>query len=296
MVDWNILVQGLTIGSVYALAGTSINIIYRPTNTFNLAQGNLVMLGSIVCASLIGSMGLNWFVAAGLTLVSVGLIAGFIDVVAVAPVLARPRANGHGWIISTLAVALIIEDIVGKLVGPDPKALPPPPPLSTRPIAALASSVNLSTYQIFMIVFVVLLVLGTEMFYRLRIGKAILAISEDREASLLRGIDPKVLARVSFAISGVVAALAGILAGPILFASIPIGGIMLIKGFEAAALGGIGSNKGAVIGGYVLGLVEILTATTLSPGYQDAATFAVVLGLLLIRPQGFFGKPIPRAV
>ena len=97
-------------------------------------------------------------------------------------------------------------------------------------------------------------------------------------------------------LGGVVAACAGILAGPILFASIGMGATMLIKGFEVAALGGIGHNRGAIVGGYLLGFVEILASTTLSPGYQDAASFATVLLVLLLRPQGVFGRNTLRAV
>ena len=127
-------------------------------------------------------------------------------------------------------------------------------------------------------------------------GKAILAIAEDREATLLLGVEPRRLARISFAISGGVAALVGILAGPILYASIPLGGLMLIKGFEVAAIGGIGVNRGAILGGYVLGIMELVTASELSPGYQDAVTFLVMLVVLLVRPQGLFGTVSLRTV
>ena len=289
-----ILVQALTIGSIYALVGVSINIVYRPTNTFNVAQGNLVMLGAILCASLLAKLGTAWYLAAAISLVVIAVVSYLVDRLAVAPVLAAPGGGGHGWVVSTLAVSLIIEDIVGKLVGPDPRPLPPPPPLSTKSL--LPGGLQVSSYQIALIVLVLLLVVATEMFYRTRTGKAVLAIAEDREASLLSAIDPGRLAALSFLLSGAVAAAAGVLAAPILFASISIGGVMLIKGFEAAALGGIGQNKGAIIGGYLLGLVEVIASTFLSPGYQDAAGFATVLLVLLLRPQGLFGTPNVRAV
>ena len=188
---------------------------------------------------------------------------------------------------------MIIEDLVGKLVGPDPKPLPAPPPFSTH---ALVEGQHVSSYQIFLVVLVLVLVVMAERFYRTRAGKAMLAVSEDREASLLRGIDPRRLAALSFLIGGGVAAVAGVLAGPILFASVSMGAMMLIKGFEAAALGGIGYNRGAIVGGYLLGLVEVIASTFLSPGYQDAASFATMLLVLLVRPQGVFGRATLRAV
>ena len=292
--DPTILVQALTIGSIYALVGVSINIVYRPTNTFNVAQGNLVMLGAILCASLLAKLGAAWYLAAAISLALIAVVSFLVDRLAVSPVLRAPGGGGHGWVVSTLAVSLIIEDIVGKVVGPDPRPLPPPPPLSTKSL--LPGGLQVSSYQIALIVLVLLLVVGTEMFYRTRTGKAILAIAEDREASLLSAIDPGRLAALSFMLSGAVAAAAGVLAAPILFASISIGGVMLIKGFEAAALGGIGQNRGAIVGGYLLGAVEVVASTWLSPGYQDAAGFATVLLVLLLRPQGLFGVPSVRAV
>lgn len=292
--DPTFLIQGLTIGSIYALVGVSINIVYRPTNTFNVAQGNLVMLGAIICATLLAKVGAPWYLAALVALTAIALLSWVIDWQAVAPVLRQSGGHGHGWVVSTLAASLIIEDIVGKVVGPDPRPLPPPPPLSTK--SMLPDGLQISSYQVSLIVFVLLLVAAAELFYRTRTGKAILAIAEDRDASLLQGIEPGRMAAISFLLSGAVAAAAGVLAGPILFASISIGATMLIKGFEAAALGGIGQNRGAIAGGYLLGLVEVTASSYLSPGYQDAAGFAVVLLVLLLRPQGLFGTRTLRAV
>ncbi|VTU33734.1 MULTISPECIES: branched-chain amino acid ABC transporter permease [unclassified Variovorax] len=292
--DPSYVIQGLTIGSIYALVGVSINIVYRPTNTFNVAQGNLVMVGAVLCATLLAKFGVAWYLAAGISLAVIALVSWVIHWQAVAPVLRQRGGGAHGWIVSTLAASMIIEDIVGKLVGPDPRPLPAPPLLSTA--SMLKNGVLVSSYQVALIILVLILVIAAEQFYRTRTGKAILAIAEDRDASLLRGIDPGRLAAVSFALSGLVAAAAGVLAGPIVFASVSIGAVMLIKGFEAAALGGIGNNYGSVVGGYMLGMVEVFASAALSPGYQDAASLAMFLLVLLIRPQGLFGRQVLRTV
>jgi branched-chain amino acid transport system permease protein len=287
------LVTGLTAGSIYALVGISVNIVYRPTNIFNLAQGNLVMLGGLVCASALTVLALPWYAAALLAIILVGLIAFATDLVAVAPVLSRPR-GGHGWLVTTLAVGLIIENLVGKIVGPDPMRIPPPPPLDLHPFAFGPFVIN--SYQVGLLVIVALIVVGLEFFYATRTGRAIMAIAEDRDASLLRGIDPRQLARLSFFVSGIVAALAGILAGPIFYASVGLGGSLLIRGFEAAAVGGIGSDRGAIVSGLLLGIVEAYAATMLAPGYQDTATLVFALVVLLLRPQGLMGRTYLRAV
>jgi branched-chain amino acid transport system permease protein len=288
------LVTGLTAGSVYALVGVSVNVVYRPTNVFNLAQGDLVMLGALVCASALAGVAMPWYVAALLTTLAVGFISFLTDLVAVAPILARPSGGRHGWLVSTLAVGLIIEDVVGKLVGPDPKRIPPPPPLTTEPHHF--GPLTISSYQIGLMLIVALIVLGLEAFYATRSGRAILAVAEDREASLLRGIDPRRLARLSFFVSGLIAGLAGILAGPVFYASIGLGGSLLIRGFEAAAMGGIGSNRGAIVAGLLLGVAESASTVLVAPGYQDATTLALALVVLLARPQGLLGQARLRAV
>jgi branched-chain amino acid transport system permease protein len=294
MVGLDPLVTGLTAGSIYALVGISVNVIYRPTNIFNLAQGNLVMLGGLLCASALTALALPWYAAALLATLFVGLIAFATDLVAVAPVLSRRRGAGHSWLVTTLAVGLIIENLVGKIVGPDPMRIPPPPPLSLHPIAFGPFAVN--SYQIGLIAVVALIVVGLEVFYATRTGRAIMAIAEDREASLLRGIDPRHLARLSFFVSGIIAGLAGILAGPMFYASVGLGGSLLIRGFEAAAVGGIGSDRGAILAGLLLGVVEAYSATMLAPGYQDTATLVLSLAVLLVRPQGLMGRTYLRAV
>ncbi|MHA4875245.1 ABC transporter permease subunit, partial [Enterococcus faecium] len=88
-------------GSIYALVGVGVNVIYRPTNTFNLAQGNLVMLGAILCATILGQFKLPWYLAAGITVAVISAIAWLTHLVAVAPILSRPGGGGHGWLVST---------------------------------------------------------------------------------------------------------------------------------------------------------------------------------------------------
>lgn len=291
--DPDLIVNGVVAGSLYALVAMGFNILYRPTNVFNFAQGDLVMLGAMVCASAMALWSLPWFAGAALALAAVGVLGLIEERIAVAPVLRR-SASGHAWVITTLAFSMIIANLVGRIWGPDPIAVRPPPPLTTDTFELFGA--NVSSYQIALVVATVALVAGVESFYRTRAGKAVMAVAEDREAALLRGIAPESLSRWSFLFGGAVAALAGVLAAPLLYASTGLGPSLLLKGFATAAVGGIGSNRGALIAGYVIGLVEAVAAVLLSPGYQMAATFAVMLVVLLIRPQGLFGRPEARAV
>ncbi|MGL3109043.1 branched-chain amino acid ABC transporter permease [Bradyrhizobium sp. BR 1432] len=291
--DIDVLAHGIVAGSLYALVAVSFNILYRPTNVFNFAQGELVMLGAMIFASLTSLAGMPWLVAFAGTLVAVGCIGLVEERVAVAPILARSQ-TGTGWVITTLATSLIISNLVGRFWGPDPILVKPPALLSMESLDILSS--RISSYEIALILVTLVLVLIVERIYRTLKGKAVMAVAEDREAALLRGIDPGSLGRWSFFLGAAFAAMTGILAAPVLYASTSLGPDLLLKGFAAAAVGSIGNNRGALIAGYVIGVTEAVGASLLSPGYQEAVIFIVVLAVLLLKPEGLFGSPNARTV
>ena len=289
----DVLVSGLTAGSLYCLVAVGFNILYRPTKVFNFAQGDLVMLGSMASALLMTQLHWPWAAAFAAAAAAVALLALLEERVAVAPVLRR-SASGTAWIITTLAVAMIITNLVGKVWGSDPIVVPAPAPLSNDMLAL--GGINISSYQIALIVLTVLLVVVVELLYGSLWGKATLAVAEDRDAALLRGIDPVSISRWSFALGGAFAALTGALASPILSASTTLGGMLLLKGFAAAAIGGLGSNRGALVAGYTIGLTEAASALLLSPGYHNAVMLVLVLAILLARPGGLFSTLEARTV
>jgi branched-chain amino acid transport system permease protein len=293
MWDLSFLVQGLTVGSLYALVGTGFNILYRPTKVFNFAQGDLVMVGAMVGATTTTIWGWPWFAGVAAAMAIVAMLALVEERLAVSPILGR-SSSGTGWIISTLAFSIIIINSVGYVWGPDPIGLKPPAPLSTNVYTVF--EIRISSYQAALIVFVAAFIFAIESGYATRAGKSALALAEDREAALLRGILPNRITMISFLLGGAVAGLTGVLAAPILYASTGLGPSLLLKGFVAAALGGVGNNKGVLIGGYVIGITEALSATALSPGLQEAVLLALVLCILLVRPDGLFGRNDTRVV
>ena len=289
----DILITGLPAGCLYALVAVSFNILYRPTNVFNFAQGDLVMLGAMVFVTLQAKASLPWQLALLLGVVCVGLVAVVIERVGVAPLLRR-SSHGHGWIITTLAFSMIIVNAAGKLWGADPLPVAAPFGLSTEPIEVAGQQV--ASYQIALVVFTLVLIAGIEALYQTRMGRAVIGVAENRDAALLRGINPATLSIWSFALGGAFAGLVGYLASPILFASTSLGAGLLLKGFAAAALGGLGSNRGALLAGLLIGITESTSAAFLPSGYQNAVILAVVLSVLLVRPQGIFGSVNARAV
>lgn len=294
----DVIVSGLTAGSLYCLVAVGFNILYRPTKVFNFAQGDLVMVGSMASALLMTQLHWPWFAALAAAMTAVALLALLEERVAVAPVLKR-SSSGTAWIITTLAVSMIVTNLVGKLWGADPIVVPAPLPLSNDTLATgalAAAGVAISSYQIALIVLTILLVVVVEKVYGSLWGKGAMAVAEDRDAALLRGIDPISIGRWSFALGGAFAALTGALASPILSASTTLGGLLLLKGFAAAAIGGLGSNRGALLAGYAIGLTEAASALLLSPGYHNAVMLVLVLAILLVKPGGLFSSLEARTV
>ncbi|CAN5416448.1 branched-chain amino acid ABC transporter permease [soil metagenome] len=289
----DILITGLPAGCLYALVAASFNILYRPTNVFNFAQGDLVLLGAMFFVTLKTIGWMPWQLALLIGIVGVGLLAVVIERVAVAPLLRR-STHGHGWIITTLAVSMIAANVAGKVWGSDPVPVSAPFGLGTEPIDM--GGLLIPSYQVALLVFTLVLIVGIEALYQTRMGRAVIGVAENRDTALLRGINPATLSVCSFFLGGALAGLTGYLAAPILFASTSLGAGLLLKGFAAAALGGLGSNRGALVAGVVIGLTESTSSSFLPAGYQNAVILAVVLTVLLARPQGIFGNVHARAV
>ncbi|MGO9769803.1 MAG: branched-chain amino acid ABC transporter permease [Roseiarcus sp.] len=288
----DILVSGVPLGCLYALVAVSYNILYRPTNVFNFAQGDLVTIGALLTASFL-NRSLVWPLALLAAAAIVGAIALLEEVVAVSPILRRSPGGG-AWVITTLAFSLILTNLVGKYWGMDPVFVSAPWPLSADPFTI--HGVQISSYQIALVAISAAIVLAVEALYRTRTGKAIMAVAENRDAALLRGVDPSALSRWSFIAGGALAAATGYLAAPLIPASPALGVALLVKGFAAAALGGLGNNKGALIAGLIIGVTEATGSAYFTAGYQQTIILVVVLAILLIRPQGLFGAAGARAV
>lgn len=289
-----LLVSGVTMGAVYAMVAVSFNVAYRPTNVFNMAQGELVMLGAMFAWGLMTVQGLPWGVGVVLVMLAVAAVGLLEERLAVASLIRRP-SHHHGWIISTLAFSIILTHLGDHIWGADPQVVPPLPGASLDTVQWGALTFN--TQQIAVWAVAALSIAAVEAFYRRTLpGKAVLAVAEDRDAARLNGISPSRLTMASFAVAAAYAALTGVVAAPLVFASTSIGLSLLVKGFMALAIGGVGSNWGALAAGVLLGCVESLSSVTLTPGWRQVLLLAVVLGLLLVRPFGFFGRAGVREV
>jgi branched-chain amino acid transport system permease protein len=277
------LMSGLTVGAVYALVALGFTIIYNASDVVNFAQGEFVMLGGMVTV---------FATAAGMPL---PVAASFAVVVAVAVGLLLHRlaiepARGAApvvLIIITIGGAFAIRGVAQIVFDKQFHKLPGFS--GDQPVAFLGASIVPQAFWV--IGGAALIVLGVTLFFeRTMTGKAVLATAANRVAARLVGIDTSLVMAMSFALSAAIGAVAGLLVTPITLTSYDVGTMLALKGFAAVVLGGLGSAVGAVVGGLLLGLCEALAAGYISSSYKDAVAFLVMIGVLLVMPQGLFGR------
>ncbi len=288
------IIAGLAIGSVYGLVGIGYTVIFNATRVFNLAQGDLVMVG--IMSSYYGLVVLKLPQIADLVLVVafVGLVAAFEERTVVRPFLRKSGNASFGWFIATLGFSVIIETVVNVLFGHhDIVEIPSPLPLSGLHVG---SSI-IGYRQLLIIGTFVVVILFLEVFYaRTWTGQAMRGTAEDREAASLLGVNPEVMSRRAFLIAGMVAGLAGWVIAPITFSNPAVGLAFTLKGFLALAIGGFGSIRGAVAGGLALGVCEQLFDTYGSSNYEVVVGATLVVIVLTIRPEGLFKTTVARRV
>ena len=276
------LLAGMTVGSTYALAALGYTFVYSASGMINFAQGEFIMLGAMSASAL---------VAAGVPLLPALVVAiAFTTLVgiALAKLAIEPARNASitSLIIITLGSGQVIRGAVQLVLGKGNHALPGlsgDQPLSVFGAALAPQAVWIMAVTL-VIVFGLMLYFSTTMH-----GKALLATSHNRLAAQLVGINTMGILIFSFALSATLGGIGGVLLAPLTFTSYDAGTMLGLKGFVAAALGGLGSAPGAVIGGIALGVIESLTAAYISSSYKDAVAFVLVILVFLVAPQGLFG-------
>lgn len=290
----DVLIPALGIGALYGLVGVSFNLIFAPAGTFNFAQGEIVMLGGLIALSLYQQRGWPLLLALLAVLAIGAAIALAEERIAVWPALRRDP-NGIGWVLSTLAVFTIIQNFAIVEWGTTPRAVKGFPGLSITRHSFLG--MQIAPYFIGMLVLAVIVTVALHLFFKKSaIGRVTTAVAQDRDAAALRGVNVRWVISLGFLMGGALAAVTGMLAAPLTLATVTVGLTFTFRGFTAAALGGMGDNVGALIGGLVLGLIEQLTQRYWQAGYVDFVILVALLVLLLLKPAGLFGQAVERRV
>jgi branched-chain amino acid transport system permease protein len=284
------LINGISLGSIYALIALGYTMVYGIVKLINFAHGDILMIGAYVGFFVLGAIGAGpagMLVAFIVSMIVCPLFGLTIERFAYRPLRTSPRLNS---LITAIAVSLILENGARVLpfIGPNPRAFPQPAVFNIH----LAEQLQISNIQLTVIILSGLLMLALNYIVNFtKRGKAMKAVSFDLQAASLMGISVNGTIVFTFILGTVLAGAGGVLYASAFPRVDPYMGMMPgLKAFVAAVLGGIGSIPGAMLGGVILGIAETLTKGFISSQFSDAISFSILIVVLLIRPAGILGK------
>ena len=287
------LINGVSLGSVYAIIALGYTMVYGIAKMLNFAHGDIIMVGSFAAYIAMISAGVSPIVSVLLAMVICTVLGLLIERIAYKPLRSAPSL---AVLITAIGVSYFLQNMALLVFGSDTKTFPNV--VSFGGISLAGGSLQISGVTIVTVAACIVIVVGLSLFInKSKAGQAMLAVSEDRGAAQLMGINVNKTIALTFAIGSALAAVAGVLLCSAYPALNPYTGAMPgIKAFAAAVFGGIGSIPGAMIGGILLGIIEILAKAYISSQLADAIVFAVLIVILLVKPTGIFGKKIQEKV
>lgn len=282
----SIIASGLAAGAIYALVGITYNTMFSTSRVMSFTAGQLAMLGGVFGSLFMLKMGMPTLVGFALTLVACAIIGVITEFVAVRPVL--KSLEQHLYVLSTLALALMIQQVTAIKWGTEPQPFPR--------IVGLGTGIWDEKFWL-PVVACGLTILGLEYLYRRTlVGHAFMAIAEDNFAARALGLPERNLRVASYALAGVIGGVAGFAGGELMLAFFANGALLNFYGFVPVALGGLGNNRGALIGGLALGLFQQAANFLVGGIFSSVAVFAIFIIVLLAAPQGLFGSATARRV
>ena len=284
----SVIVSGLAIGMLFASVALVYNVMFSTSKVLSVTTGHIAMLGGVFGAYFVATLHLPWVL--GLVgAIAVGAAFGWAtELLAIRRVL--NRSDEHLWLLSTLALATMVQQGVALWWGTEPKPFPR--------LIQQDFGVGVLDQKFWLPIGVaVLMVTGLELFYRRTMyGKLFLAMSEDAFAARARGVATDRIRVMSYVLSGALGGLAGFAAGQLTFAYFALGLTLTLNGFIALAVGGLGSNIGALIGGAALGLLNAFASHWFGGEYQQTIAVGLLMLVLLIKPEGLLGSKNVRPV
>ena len=283
-------VSGIALGMIYAVIAFGYQLTFATSGTLNFGQGEALMLGALVGLSLVTN-GLNYWLMIPVVMVFGALQGAFVEWIGVRP--AIKIKSEFGWIMSTIALAIIFKNVAENIWGKDDLTFPTP--LTATPFTVLGA--NIQPMQIVVVIGAIAMMLAVEFFNRKSIyGKAVVATSNDRDAAGLMGINTSLVITFSYALSSATAAFAGVLVAPLTLTGSTMGTALGLKAFSVAIIGGLTSGMGVIVGGLIIGLSETLTGFYISTGYKEVPGLVLLLLVLALKPAGLFGKAAIKKV
>jgi branched-chain amino acid transport system permease protein len=280
------LLSGLALGSMYGLLALGFHVTHVVSGTVNFAQGSAMMLAAVAAYGLVVTLHWPWPAAIPVVLAGALFYGLAVEFLAVRPF---ARRGSSSWLIATVALGIVVDNAVLFVFGKEPRSLPSS--LAVSPLHAGEASLGIYPLQALIPVAGLAIALALAwVARRTRLGIAMVAVVQNREAANLMGIDPARMIAGAYAISTALAAVAGMLIAPLVNVHSDMGTLFGLKAFAAAIVGGIGSAAGVMLAGLLLGVCEALVTAYLGSAYTQILTFALVIAVLAARPQGLLGR------
>ncbi len=277
------IANSLVLGSIYALCALGFTLLFGVARVINFAYGELLMLGAFSTLAMMQFMRVGFFVALPVAMLVLALLSVVIYLATVRPVM---RGSPLQSLLVTTGVLYVLHEVAIIIWGTDPRQM------DMGIEGAVEIGTLIVTYQRLVAIgtMLVLVLVLYWMLYRLRIGKALRAVAQNRTGAESIGINVDRVIGVAFAVSGAMACAAGALIGALYATEPNMGGAPLLKSFVIVIFGGLGSISGAIVGGLLIGLAETLTGAYISYAFKDVFTFLIMIVVLLLRPNGVLGK------
>ena len=282
----SILASGLAVGAVYALIGVTYNTMFSTSRVISFTAGQLGMLGGVFGSLFMLRLGLPLVPGFLMTLACCAGIGVITELIAVRPVL--KSLDQHLYVLSTLALALMIQQVTATQWSTEPQAFPR--------LFGLGSGVLDEKFWLPVVACCVSMAALELLYRRTLMGKAFVAIAEDNFAARALGLPERNLRITSYALAGAIGAIAGFTGGELLLAFVANGALLNFYGFVPVALGGLGNNRGALLGGFALGIYQQAANFIVGGIFSSVAVFALFIIVLLAVPQGMFGAAPARRV
>src|SRR5215471_326741 len=281
----NLIVGGLAAGCLYAMVGIAIVIVLKITDIANFAQGEMAMVTTFFAYWLLDRFGLTWWQAVPIA-VLFGLVQGIIiQQVVIRPLIGSPVLSA---IIATLGLNIVLNSLAGLIFGHQTYTFPSPFAFSTP---FMVASVPVSVDSVVNIAAGLAIVIGMTLFLRFTwTGLGLRAASQNPTVARLMGVSISRSSAIAWGLGGLIGGIAGILVAPSLFLDTNLMASLLIKAFAGGVLGGLHSLIGVFLGCLALGVAENLSSAYVSPSFGEAITFIVIIAVLIMRPEGIFGR------
>ena len=287
------LISGISLGSVYAIIALGYTMVYGIAKMLNFAHGDVIMVGAYISFCATSYWGMSPFMSVIVSMLVCTVLGVVIERLAYRPL---RQATSLAVLITAIGVSYLLENLALLIWTSNPKVFTSI--VGTGSVKLFGGQMSITTVTLVTIAVCVAIMIGLTLFTsKTKMGKAMRAVSEDKGAAQLMGINVDTTISVTFAIGSGLAAVAGVLLCSAYPTLTPMTGFMPgIKAFTAAVFGGIGSVPGAMIGGILLGIIEIFGKAYISTQLSDAIVFAVLIIVLLVKPTGLLGKPINEKV